>query len=59
VLEQAGLTVHEDAPWTEDDQTVGQSLLTPTRIYVNEVLKLHEDVRHCCEMTAACVHYEF
>ena len=46
VLERAGLTVHDDAPWTEGKETIGESLLTPTRIYVNEVLHVHEEVRH-------------
>lgn len=40
VLEVLGLSL--DAPWEEGSCTVGEELLTPTRIYVNSVLPLIE-----------------
>jgi len=40
LLEVLGLAV--DAPWDDTGRTVGQELLTPTRIYVNQVLPLIE-----------------
>jgi hypothetical protein len=43
VMEVANLTVHDDAPW-DTSQSVGRALLTPTTIYVNDVLKLHNEV---------------
>ncbi|KAJ2562360.1 Bifunctional purine biosynthetic protein ade1 [Coemansia sp. RSA 1822] len=39
VVERAGLSFDSACPWT-DGQTVGQALLTPTRIYVKPLLPL-------------------
>ena len=39
IIENVGLQYHEIAPWAAMD-TVGKSLLTPTRIYVKPVLKI-------------------
>jgi phosphoribosylamine--glycine ligase/phosphoribosylaminoimidazole synthetase len=39
LLEQAGLDVGDTAPWAENE-SVGESLLTPTRIYIQSVLPL-------------------
>lgn len=41
IVEKAHLRYNDRAPWNSE-QTVGQSLLTPTRIYVKPVLKLVE-----------------
>ncbi|KAK0646691.1 phosphoribosylglycinamide synthetase [Cercophora newfieldiana] len=41
VVETRGLKYTDDAPW-EAGSTVGQSLLTPTRIYVKPLLKVLE-----------------
>lgn len=38
VIEKAGLSFNDKAPWTTDGTTVGRSLLTPTRIYVKPLL---------------------
>jgi len=40
ILEVLGLSI--DAPWGTTGRTVGQELLTPTRIYVNQVVPLIE-----------------
>ncbi|KAI9793357.1 MAG: hypothetical protein M1816_000249 [Peltula sp. TS41687] len=39
IIERAGLSYDSPAPWDETT-TVGQSLLTPTRIYVRSLLRL-------------------
>ncbi|ORX72145.1 phosphoribosylamine--glycine ligase [Linderina pennispora] len=36
----AGLDFHSTCPWTSDGRTVGEALLTPTRIYVKPLLPL-------------------
>ena len=41
IIEKAHLRYSDRAPW-DREQTVGQSLLTPTRIYVKSLLKLVE-----------------
>ena len=41
IVEKAHLRYSDRAPW-DSEQTVGQSLLTPTRIYVKPLLKLVE-----------------
>lgn len=41
IVEKAHLRYSDRAPWNRD-QTVGQSLLAPTRIYVKPLLKLVE-----------------
>ena len=41
IVEKAHLRYNDRAPWNRE-QTVGQSLLTPTRIYVKPLLKLVE-----------------
>ena len=38
IVERAGLSYSDSAPWTDDTTTVGESLLTPTRIYVRSIL---------------------
>lgn len=40
ILERTGITFHDGAPWSEDNESVGQSLLTPTRIYVKPLLQV-------------------
>ncbi|KAL8813379.1 MAG: hypothetical protein Q9200_000335 [Gallowayella weberi] len=42
IIEKATLAYTDRAPWNQN-QTVGQSLLTPTRIYVKPVLRLLEN----------------
>ncbi|OCK83953.1 phosphoribosylformylglycinamidine cyclo-ligase-like protein [Lepidopterella palustris CBS 459.81] len=37
IIERAGLSYHDDAPWSKG-QSVGSSLLTPTKIYVQPLL---------------------
>lgn len=37
IVEKSGLSFHDKAPWSENE-TVGGSLLTPTRIYVKPLL---------------------
>ncbi|KAF2748374.1 phosphoribosylformylglycinamidine cyclo-ligase-like protein [Sporormia fimetaria CBS 119925] len=39
VVERSGLSFHDKAPWDES-QSVGESLLTPTRIYVKPLLQV-------------------
>jgi phosphoribosylamine--glycine ligase/phosphoribosylformylglycinamidine cyclo-ligase len=39
IVENAGLTFQDQAPWAEG-MSVGESLLTPTRIYVKPILKV-------------------
>ena len=39
-LERTGITLHDLAPWSEENESVGQSLLTPTRIYVKPLLQV-------------------
>lgn len=38
IVEQAGLSYHDKAPWEDTDQSVGESLLVPTKIYVRSLL---------------------
>jgi phosphoribosylaminoimidazole (AIR) synthetase len=46
VLEVAGTSLHDPAPWGGDNvQPAGLELLTPTVIYVRQVMELHEKVR--------------
>ena len=40
VVERAGLSYHDRAPWSADDESLGQSLLAPTRIYVRPLLQV-------------------
>ncbi|KAJ1936335.1 hypothetical protein EC988_008224, partial [Linderina pennispora] len=40
VVAHAGLDFHSTCPWTSDGRTVGEALLTPTRIYVKPLLPL-------------------
>jgi phosphoribosylformylglycinamidine cyclo-ligase len=45
VLEVAGTSLHDPAPWGGDNaQPAGLELLTPTVIYVRQVMELHEKV---------------
>lgn len=37
ILENAGLTYEQQAPWEHGDKTVGESLLTPTKIYAKSL----------------------
>ena len=41
IVETAGLNFFDQAPWGED-KTIGESLLTPTRIYVKPLLRVIE-----------------
>jgi phosphoribosylformylglycinamidine cyclo-ligase len=63
VLEVAGTSLHDPAPWGGDNaQPAGLELLTPTVIYVKQVMELHEKVRltHfidiCISNFAGCTH---
>jgi phosphoribosylamine--glycine ligase/phosphoribosylformylglycinamidine cyclo-ligase len=38
IVARAGLKYSDPAPWSDEGQTVGQTLLTPTRIYVKSLL---------------------
>ncbi|KAF2142942.1 uncharacterized protein K452DRAFT_248579 [Aplosporella prunicola CBS 121167] len=38
IIERAGLNFHDKSPWSANGETVGASLLTPTRIYVRPLL---------------------
>lgn len=38
ILEVSNLSYSDKAPWTSENKTVGESLLTPTRIYVKSLL---------------------
>lgn len=40
IIDWAGLSYHDDAPWATGE-SVGDSLLTPTRIYVKPVLQVY------------------
>lgn len=40
VVERAGLSYYDRAPWSAKDETLGQSLLAPTRIYVKPLLRV-------------------
>ena len=40
IVEKAGLSYHDRAPWESVDKSIGESLLTPTKIYVNSILKI-------------------
>lgn len=40
IVEKAGLSYHEGAPWESTDKSIGESLLTPTKIYVNPILRI-------------------
>jgi phosphoribosylformylglycinamidine cyclo-ligase len=43
ILHINNLTVHDEAPW-KANVTIGQEMLEPTRMYVKEVLDLHDKV---------------
>ena len=38
IVAKAGLSMRDPAPWTDGKTSVGESLLTPTRIYVKSIL---------------------
>lgn len=40
IVERAGLSYHDPAPWSADDESLGHSLLAPTRIYVKPLLRV-------------------
>ena len=40
IVERAGLSYHDRAPWSADGESLGQSLLAPTRIYVKPLLRV-------------------
>lgn len=42
MLERSGISLHEAAPW-DASLSAGLSLLTPTALYVNELVRLHGD----------------
>lgn len=46
IIERQGLSYHDPAPWDKHSgQSIGESLLTPTRIYVQPLLPLVENDR--------------
>ena len=38
IVEKAGLSYHDNAPWENTNTSVGDSLLTPTKIYVRSLM---------------------
>lgn len=38
IVEKAGLSYHDRAPWEYTEKNVGESLLTPTKIYVRSLM---------------------
>lgn len=50
IVEHAGLSYHDPAPWQHNSDptkiSVGESLLTPTRIYVHSLLRIIESKNH-------------
>lgn len=38
IVEKAGLSYNDKAPWRTSDKSVGESLLTPTKIYVRSLM---------------------
>lgn len=51
ILKKAAATVHDRAPW-QHDTTIGQALLTPTIIYVNDLLTLKAKVLPCSRLVS-------
>ncbi|CAK7271156.1 Bifunctional purine biosynthetic protein ADE1 [Sporothrix epigloea] len=52
IVERAGVSYTDKAPWTADSSTtVGESLLTPTRIYVRSVLSIVPLVKGLAHIT--------
>lgn len=59
VIDASGLSLLDPAPWTDGvapGASLGQALLTPTRIYVRDVLRLHDALRDTPDggLKAAC-----
>ena len=54
MIEKAGVALSDAAPWAGGGASLGEALLEPTRIYVNDVLKLHETVRLFCKQANIC-----
>ncbi|CCE35042.1 probable bifunctional purine biosynthetic protein [Claviceps purpurea 20.1] len=50
IVQSAGLTYDSSAPW-DNSQTVGESLLTPTRIYVKSLLPVISQIKGLAHIT--------
>ena len=50
IVERAGLSYSDAAPW-DGSRSVGESLLTPTRIYVKPLLKVLPDLKGLAHIT--------
>lgn len=55
VLEVSGTDLEAPAPWRGDGETVGRALLTPTVIYVREVMRLTQALKVKVTGCLACV----
>jgi phosphoribosylamine--glycine ligase / phosphoribosylformylglycinamidine cyclo-ligase len=51
ILQEEGLAYSAPAPWDNSGKTVGESLLTPTRIYVKPLLQVVSQVKGLAHIT--------
>ncbi|KAL1889787.1 Bifunctional purine biosynthetic protein ADE1 [Sporothrix stenoceras] len=51
IVDRAGVQYTDKAPWVEGAATVGESLLTPTRIYVRSLLSIVPHVKGLAHIT--------